>query len=42
MKELQEHKNDMNYYENQAIDTVKDNRIYGMYKDINIWKCVMK
>ena len=24
MKELQEHKNDMNYYENQAIDTVKD------------------
>ena len=24
MKEFQEHKNDMNYYENQAIDTVKD------------------
>ncbi|ACR73603.1 Hypothetical protein EUBELI_20458 (plasmid) [Lachnospira eligens ATCC 27750] len=21
---IQEHKNDMNYYENQAIDTVKD------------------
>lgn len=24
MKELQEHKNDMDYYENQAVDTVKD------------------
>lgn len=30
MKELQEHKNDMNYYENQAIDTVKISHIWNV------------